>query len=254
MKEKRIMVRQMVLGDGTPQICIPIMAANKKELDTAWQQIMKQIVAGACDLIEWRADAYQEIQQEHWITDTLSYLRGLAGSLPILFTFRTLEEGGERSVSLEEYRNMNLEAAQSSSADLIDLEWNRGVDFITALAGEVQQMGAKVIVSFHDFVRTPEKIQLLELVYHMQKTGADMTKVAVMPQSERDVLTVLDLSLTLKERADRPYITMAMSRIGAVSRLCGGLTGSAVTFAAAGKTSAPGQMDAGFVKHVLETL
>lgn len=250
MKGKCVAVRQIMLGDGTPRICIPLMAANRKELDTE----LMQILAGPCDLIEWRADVYRETQQEHWITETLSYLRERVGQLPILFTFRTKEEGGERSVSAAEYRSMNLEAAQSGNADLIDLEWNRGSDYIAEIITLAHEAGIKVIASFHDFRRTPDKERLLDIIYGMQEIGADLTKAAVMPRSEKDVLTLLDLSITLKETADRPYITMSMSRTGAVSRLCGALTGSAITFAAAGKASAPGQMDAEFVKSVLGVL
>lgn len=250
MKERYIKVRQTVLGDGTPKICVPLMASNKKELDTE----LMQILAGPCDLIEWRADVYRETQRENWITEALSELRKRVGDLPILFTFRTKEEGGECSVSPEVYRKMNLEAAICGGADLIDLEWNRGKDYIAEIISSVQAAGVKVIVSFHDFRCTPDKEYLMDIISGMQEIGADMTKAAVMPRSESDVLTLLDLSIQLKETADRPYITMSMSRTGAVSRLCGALTGSAITFAAAGKASAPGQMDAEFVKSVLEVL
>ena len=51
--------------------------------------------------------------------------------------------------------------------------------------------------------------------------------------------------------ADGPIITMSMSGIGSISRLCGEVFGSALTFGAAGQTSAPGQMD---VKDLAEGL
>lgn len=251
MEGKSIKVRQTILGDGTPRICVPVMAANRRELDMQ----MRRVLESPCDVIEWRADVYRETEQENWITETLTYLRMLAGDRPVLFTFRTKEEGGERSASAEEYRAMNLEAASSGKADMVDLEWNRGSEYIREIAALVQEKGVKVIGSFHDFGKTPTKERLLDIISGMQEIGVDITKVAVMPRSESDVLTLLDLSITLKESvADRPYITMSMSRTGAVSRLCGALTGSALTFATAGRASAPGQMDAEFVKSVLEVL
>lgn len=250
MKGTSITVRQTVLGNGTPKICVPLMAANKRELDEA----LMQILAGPCDLIEWRADVYRETKQEHWISDTLAYLRDRIGERPLLFTFRTKEEGGMCSTSAEGYRDMNLEAAQCGNADLIDLEWNRGSAYIADIIKAVHEKGTKVIVSFHDFSSTPEKERLLDILYGMQEIGADLTKAAVMPRRESDVLTLLEVSLAMKETADRPYITMSMSRTGAVSRLCGALTGSALTFASGGKASAPGQMDAEFVKSVLAVL
>lgn len=251
MEGKSIVIRQTVLGDGTPKICVPIMAATRRELDAQ----MRMVLESPGDVIEWRADVYRETKQENWITDTLAYLRNLVGDKPLLFTFRTKEEGGECSASPDEYRAMNLEAAASGNADLIDLEWNRGSEIIREIAVQIKEKGVKVIGSFHDFGMTPTKERLLDIIQGMQGIGVDITKVAVMPRSESDVLTLLDLSITLKEHAaDRPYITMSMSRTGAVSRLCGALTGSALTFATAGKASAPGQMDAEFVKSVLEVL
>lgn len=248
---KSVTVRETILGDGSPKICIPVMASGKKEL----QNQMKRVLEGPHDVIEWRADFYKETEQESWIADALSVLREMAGETPLLFTFRTKEEGGERSVSQEEYRRMNLAAADSGNADLVDLEWNRGSEFIRGIAKEVQQRGTKVIGSFHDFGKTPTKDRLLDILCGMQEIGVDITKVAVMPRSESDVLTLLDVSITMKDQyADRPYITMSMSRTGAVSRLCGALTGSAITFATAGKASAPGQMDAELVKSILEVL
>lgn len=248
---KSVTVRETILGDGSPKICIPVMASGKKEL----QNQMKRVLEGPHDVIEWRADFYKETEQESWIADALSVLREMAGETPLLFTFRTKEEGGERSVSQEEYRRMNLAAADSGNADLVDLEWNRGSEFIRGIVKEVQQRGTKVIGSFHDFGKTPTKDRLLDILCGMQEIGVDITKVAVMPRSESDVLTLLDVSITMKDQyADRPYITMSMSRTGAVSRLCGALTGSAITFATAGKASAPGQMDAELVKSILEVL
>lgn len=250
MNYNTVKIRALTLGDGIPKICIPITAATKEEM----KQQAQRILSGPCDLVEWRVDFFQETEEEGWLEQTLSFVRELLGEMPVLFTFRTKEEGGERSASVEEYRSMNLEAAASGNADLIDLEWNRGSEYIQEIASQVQEKGTKVIGSFHDFGTTPTKERLLDIITGMQEIGVDITKVAVMPRSESDVLTLLDLSITLKREADRPYITMSMSRTGAVSRLCGALTGSALTFATAGKASAPGQMDAEFVKSVLEVL
>ncbi|MCD8369221.1 MAG: type I 3-dehydroquinate dehydratase, partial [Clostridiales bacterium] len=57
-----------------------------------------------------------------------------------------------------------------------------------------------------------------------------------------------------EEYADRPIITMSMSGTGLVSRLCGEVFGSALTFGAVGKTSAPGQIDASELHTILTTI
>ena len=76
----------------------------------------------------------------------------------------------------------------------------------------------------------------------MQELDADIPKIAVMPQNKKDVLTLLAATEEMvSEYADRPIITMSMAGTGLISRLCGEVFGSALTFGAVGKASAPGQ-------------
>ncbi|MCD8105164.1 MAG: type I 3-dehydroquinate dehydratase [Lachnospiraceae bacterium] len=242
MNKTIIKVRGIALGDGIPKICVPLTARSLDEME---DQLVK-ICAAPCDLVELRADYFEGDPIEE-----LAALRRRMPDMPVLFTFRTKEEGGERSISPEEYANLNLRAA----ADLIDLEVNRGEEFVQNLCARLQQGGAKVIVSFHDFERTPGEETLIHLLCRMQSLGADITKAALMPRTERDVLALLSAAVAMKEKyADRPYIVMSMGRLGMVSRLAGHLTGSAVTFASAGAVSAPGQMDAALVFRVLSSL
>ena len=77
----------------------------------------------------------------------------------------------------------------------------------------------------------------------MQDMGADLPKIAVMPKSKADVLTLLNATEEMSRcYADRPIITMSMSATGVISRLCGEVFGSAMTFGAVGQVSAPGQI------------
>ena len=63
------------------------------------------------------------------------------------------------------------------------------------------------------------------------------------------------VSLTMKEEhSDTPVITMSMSPTGVISRICGQLVGSCVTFGTAGKASAPGQIPANLLSTFLQTL
>ena len=85
--------------------------------------------------------------------------------------------------------------------------------------------------------------------------SADILKIAVMPQNSRDVLTLLSATEEMTRLyAERPLITMSMGGTGLMSRLCGETFGSAVTFGAVGKTSAPGQIAADELAQVLELL
>lgn len=246
MNSVTVTVRNLTLGDGVPKICVPITARDLVGLE----EQLEKVRAVPCDLVELRADYYDGDPIEE-----LTALRERMPDMPLLFTFRTKAEGGERTISLEEYAACNRRAAHTQAADLIDLEYNRGEEFLRKLCRELQENGAKVIASFHDFAQTPEPETLVHLLCRMQELGADVTKAAVMPGKEADVLKLLQAAVEMKTQyADRPYIVMSMGRLGGVSRLAGTLTGSAVTFATTAASSAPGQMEAPLVAQVLSAL
>jgi 3-dehydroquinate dehydratase-1 len=73
-----------------------------------------------------------------------------------------------------------------------------------------------------------------------------------MPKVISDVVTLLAAT----ERASRelriPLITMAMGSLGVVTRVFGGMFGSALTFAAGTKTSAPGQLPIETLREILD--
>ena len=111
------------------------------------------------------------------------------------------------------------------------------------------------MASNHDFFKTPDKDDIVGRLRKMQDLGADIPKIAVMPQNKKDVLTLLAATEEMaSEYADRPIITMSMAGTGLISRLCGEVFGSALTFGAAKKASAPGQMGVNDLSTVLELL
>ena len=103
--------------------------------------------------------------------------------------------------------------------------------------------------------KTPEKSDIINRLCKMQNMGADIPKIAVMPQSKRDVLVLLAATEEMvTEYADRPIITMSMAGTGVISRLCGEVFGSSMTFGAATKASAPGQMEVNDLSTILDLL
>lgn len=246
-----VTTRSLTLGDGIPKVCIPVTARSFREL----QEQVEKILEVPFDMVEWRGDFFEETGETNWLGKALELLRSSLGDKPLLFTFRTKEEGGERGISLQEYERMNLEAAGSGLVDFVDVELNRGEELLRRLTGKAHALGCRVIGSFHDFGGTRSKEETVRILTAMQDCGVDVTKAAMMPKRERDVLELLEATLLMKEQyADRPYITMSMGRLGAVSRLAGGLTGSALTFATAGRASAPGQMEAEALSRLLPML
>ena len=173
----------------------------------------------------------------------------------MLFTFRTLKEGGEKAIEKDVYANLNKKAAKSGYVDLIDTEVFTGDDIVKDIIEAAHACGVKVIASNHDFDRTPDKDDIVGRLCKMQDLGADILKIAVMPNDKKDVLKLLAATEEMaNEYADRPIITMSMAGTGVISRLCGEVFGSAVTFGSAKKASAPGQIDVEDLNQVLNLL
>ncbi|TGC75781.1 type I 3-dehydroquinate dehydratase, partial [Salmonella enterica subsp. enterica serovar Wilhelmsburg] len=122
-------------------------------------------------------------------------------------------------------------------------------------AGDAHQHIVAVKMSNHDFHKTPAAEEIVQRLRKMQELGADIPKIAVMPQTKADVLTLLTATVEMQERyADRPIITMSMSKTGVISRLAGEVFGSAATFGAVKKASAPGQISVADLRTVLTIL
>ncbi|MCD7867379.1 MAG: type I 3-dehydroquinate dehydratase [Clostridiales bacterium] len=246
-----IEVRGIKIGENPPKICVPIVGRTKEEILAAAVSIQ----SAAPDIVEWRADWYEDVSDFSRVSEVLTELRTLLPDMPLLFTFRTRAEGGEKSIPLEAYAKLTRQAAASSLVDLVDVEASAGDETVRDLIRKAHSCDVKVIVSSHDFQKTPGRKELIGRLVHMQNLGADIPKIAVMPHSRKDVLTLLDATREMwEEHADRPIITMSMGAYGRISRVCGEFSGSALTFGAVGKASAPGQMNAADLRTVLKLL
>lgn len=246
----RVRVRQTVIGEGKPKIVVPIVARTEEEVEEQVKEARQQ----KADMLEWRGDWFDGIFDWERVENVLWQLRKYVGEIPVLFTFRTANEGGEKEISRDEYRRLNIEVAKSKMADLIDVE---GVAFENAdsLIEELKELGSKVIVSSHDFNKTPQKNEMIRRLCEMQKMGADIVKLAVMPQSVKDVLELLAATEEMNRLyAKQPIVTMSMAGQGVISRLAGELVGSAMTFGTAGKASASGQIDVKELDFILTTI
>ena len=207
------------------------------------------------DLIEWRADFYDGVEDPEVRIKAMTLFRNALGNIPVLFTIRTSVEGGMMEIDTENYTKTILAVIDSGLIDLVDAELSRGEETMKTIVAAAHRVGVKVVASRHDFTATPDKNIIISNLCLMQSLGADIVKFAVMPQCERDVLTLLDATMTMKEEHNEtPVITMSMSPAGMISRICGQLVGSCVTFGTAGKASAPGQIPANLLSTFLKTL
>lgn len=246
-----VTVKNVVLGDGIPKICVPIVAKTKEEI----LEEARSFLSIPVDVVEWRADWFEGVEDSEKVKEVLKELVPSLKGIPLLFTFRTSKEGGERALETEQYTLLNKEIAASGLVDLIDVEVFTGDEIVKDIIKSAHENGVKVIASNHDFEKTPSRDDIISRLRKMQDLGADIPKIAVMPKSKAEVLTLLEATVMMSEQyADRPIITMSMSGMGVISRLSGEVFGSALTFGAAKKASAPGQIGVNDLNEVLHLI
>lgn len=246
-----VQIKNVTLGEGAPKIIVSLMA---KDIAAVKSEALAYRSADF-DILEWRGDHFAAIADTAAALEALRELRAVFPDKPILFTFRSRKEGGEEELAPEAYIALNIAMAESGLVDAIDLELFTGDALVSQAVARAHAKGVKVVMSNHDFHKTPAKEEIVKRLTKMQELGADVPKIALMPESKTDILTVLAATLEVSEKiADRPIITMSMSKTGVISRLAGEVFGSAATFGAVRKASAPGQISVTDLRTVLSII
>lgn len=237
--KKKVIIRDKVLGGPAPLTCLPLVAADQPSL----LEQAGQVLPFQPDTLEWRVDKFDAVRDTQAVSKALGALRETIGNIPLIFTCRIIDEGGFQEISPDDRLRVNEAVIASGLVDLVDTELSNG----EAMVGEVRQACLKtetrLILSYHNFEKTPEADFITDRLCAAQKLGGDVAKVAVMPKNYRDVLTLLGATYTARtELLEIPVITMAMGTEGAITRIAGGLFGSDLTFAIGKASSAPGQI------------
>lgn len=245
-----ILIRGVALGGGKPLLCTPIVEDTKDGILSECRSITKT----NAEMIEWRADLFEEVGDVSAVLDVLSRLAEMIGEKLLLFTYRSEKQGGNGTLPPMEIEAMLHRVAEQGGADLIDIEYFMSLD-PKKLIRSLKKLGAVVVASHHDFSGTPPEQAMTSLLTEMAIGGADLVKLAVMPKEMDDVLRLLAVTDRFrKEFPERPIITMSMGRYGMLSRLCGEFFGIAVTFGSHSRASAPGQIDLNVLSVLLEKI
>lgn len=248
---KTVQVKKVCFGEGMPKICVSITGKTKEEIIEEGKALLTLPV----DVCEWRGDWYEDVFSIEKLLQTGKELSTVLGEMPLLFTFRTKNEGGEKEIAAKDYEELNRQVIQSGWADLIDVEVFFESSMTERLVKTAHEKGVKVVGSNHDFEKTPSKEELICRLKQMQDQEVDLPKIAVMPHGKEDLLCLLEATEEMNRKyAKGPIITMSMAGDGVLSRLSGEIFGSSMTFGAAKKASAPGQVEVTLLKEILEKL
>lgn len=151
----------------------------------------------------------------------------------------------------EERRRSALAYAIEYGAAYVDVEVESDDGLKSDIAAKARSRGCKVIVSYHDYKKTPPSEELRQIVEWCFQSGADVAKISCMANSVKDnarLLGLLDLG--------RPLIVIGMGERGRLTRVVAPLLGAPFTYAssAMGKETAPGQIDKARLERIMEDL
>jgi len=116
-------------------------------------------------------------------------------------------------------------------------------------------MGAYIILSRHNFDSTPVQSEILNTFLTMEKMGADIIKVAYMPNSKKDVLNLINATEEMTSNySSCPVVAISMGHLGMITRILGEFIDSAISFASITRASAPGQINIDNLSTVLKVI
>ena len=239
MPDKVIDIRGRKLGGESPLICSPLVGRTHRRV----VEEAASVAAKSPDVIEWRVDYFEGIGDTAAVLETGRALRSAVGDAPIIFTRRSIKEGGE-PIGIGDADVVRLYDAVGASrlVDFIDFEMGNDPEHVRAVRESTRAHGARLILSYHNFAYTPGAQFLVQRFLEAERLGADVAKVAAMPRDRRDVLTLLAATEEADGKARIPLISMSMGPLGSVTRMIGGVFGSSLSFAVGEGSSAPGQM------------
>ncbi len=246
---KKVQVGNVIIGEGITKMCVPVVGENLEEIKQQAENIRNK----PADLVEFRIDYLKTVNDAKYIYNIADSIKSISEK-PVIMTFRTAFEGGNKEITREEYADLLMNILQQGPIDIIDVEMFMGDNLVEEIVEEAHNNNTKVIMSNHDFHKTPEIIEIVGRLRKMESMGADIAKIAVMPANSGDVIKLLQAANTVYSDINIPIVTMSMSGIGLISRISGEIFGSSITFGTVGKISAPGQIEVDKLKPVLEII
>lgn len=234
------------------KICIPIV---EKNIDTLIEKIF--LASQKADIIElWLGEIFPNgggfAKNGEKYLEKIFEAKKECNNIPLLLNVKDEKEKGNFIGTNEEKFSILQKGAQMR-AEYIDIDFEFEEKFLSQLKISTQEKNSQLILSAHFFDGTPSFPALKNRVQRMQNAGADIVKIAAMPENNRDILSILRLSENLS-RKQIPFITMSMAEKGKFSRIICPLFGSHIAFGSLDKSSASasGQMTADEVKEYLE--
>lgn len=216
-------------------LAVPIQTPPKSPADFA-----RQVRRAGANAVELRADALAgkcKLSPEEIRQLVVDLRRGVPGLAAIL-TPRARAEGGVANLSI--VRRKEIIETCLPDVDAVDVELDSGL-LVSWASERVEGAGKLLILSNHDFEKTPSVAVLDGLLREASEWPRALLKIAATSPRRTDLLRLLDW--TRRHVAERPLATMTMGDRAQAGRIALAALGSRLAFAALGEASAAGQID-----------
>lgn len=244
-------VKNLNIGELPVKTIVPITAKTAEQALAQAQVIADNPNA---DIAEFRIDLLDFASNNKAVIALGKQLNQILKNKPLIATIRTANEGGQLKVSDAEYEKIYTEYLKQPFMQLLDIEMFREQNSVKKLTTLAHQKNVLVIMSNHDFDKTPTQQEIEQRLLKQDQMGADVLKIAVMPRSKSDVMTLMNATLNVSQHSQKPLLTMSMGRLGTISRIATANMGGSMSFGMIGEASAPGQIDVAQLKQLLKTV
>lgn len=249
-------IKNRKIGQDMPKICVPLIGRTDEDLLKGADEILSVAEEYGIDIVEFRGDYYERLNDKNSLNHIMEVLKAKFADIIFLFTIRSYSEGGERlSFDTPDVNTINSFVVKNKLADIVDVELFSSEMECKSLINLAKENNIKIIMSNHDFNTTPSSEEIVTRLTTMQSYGADIAKIAVMPENLLHVIDLLKATAIMKEKYNStPVVTISMGKMGAISRISGEIFGSAITFATLSQASAPGQISVKEVSNLLKSI
>lgn len=230
---------------------VPITAKTKEQALAQAQVIANTADA---DLAEFRIDLLSFASDTKQVIALGHELKKILGNKPMIATIRTKNEGGQLEISDADYGKTYQAYLKNPFMDWLDVEMFRDQKVVSEIVQKAHQKKVLVVMSNHDFQKTPSQDEIEKRLLKQDQMGADVLKIAVMPKSKQDVFTLMNATLKVSQQTTKPLLTMSMGQLGTISRVATANMGGSYSFGMIGQASAPGQIDVTKLKQILQTV
>lgn len=230
---------------------VPITAKTKEQALAQAQVIANTADA---DLAEFRIDLLSFASDTKQVIALGHELKKILGNKPMIATIRTKNEGSQLEISDADYGKTYQAYLNNPFMDWLDVEMFRDQKVVSEIVQKAHQKKVLVVMSNHDFQKTPSQDEIEKRLLKQDQMGADVLKIAVMPKSKQDVFTLMNATLKVSQQTTKPLLTMSMGQLGTISRVATANMGGSYSFGMIGQASAPGQIDVTKLKQILQTV